>query len=93
MGYSRLVMGSGCEGIATYKTEEERELAEKDLKAVELSLPWAVGSVEELEMVRARAERLLEKMRVGGQTALRKRKEKEEMMREIEREMERRGER
>ena len=80
------------DGSATC-TDEERQVMVADMKELGRLLPWAEGSVEELEEVTRWANRMMQKVRPWEAWERQREKEREEMermMREIEREIGRR---
>lgn len=78
----------GCGIVATRETEEERMQVEKEVDVLGKVLPF-LG----LELLEEGAREAARNLQQGETERERERKEKGEMMREIEKELERRGNR
>lgn len=76
----------GCGIVATRETEEERKQVEKDVDVLGKVLPF-LG----LELLEEGVREAARNLQQGETERERERKEKGEMMREIEKELERRG--
>ena len=73
-------------------TDDEKERVKKDVKLLGMVLPWAAGSMEEMEEVRLMAHTALEQWRREEEEARIRAAEKERIMSDIADELKTRGE-
>lgn len=83
MGKNVFLMVTGFDRNGDTVTDAEKEQLKKDVKLLGMVLPWATGSMAEMEEVRSMAHTALEQWRREEEEARSRTDEKKRIMREI----------